>query len=74
MKQTDIWIRLEKQENIFARCAVMIQRDIERLEERIEALEAKIPVTCDKNVWEGFKTTLCAIDEVLEKKERVDNE
>ena len=41
MNNEDIRIRLEKQENIFARCAVMIQRDIEALEERVAKLEGE---------------------------------
>ena len=39
MNDKDLKLRLERQENIFARCMVMIQQDIERLEERVEKLE-----------------------------------
>jgi 3-deoxy-D-manno-octulosonate 8-phosphate phosphatase KdsC-like HAD superfamily phosphatase len=39
MNDTDIKIRLEKLENIGARVAVMLQRDVERLEERVRELE-----------------------------------
>ena len=41
---TELKIRLEKQENILARCMVMIQQDIERMEERVEELEGRVDV------------------------------
>jgi len=42
MSDTDLKIRIERQENIFARCMVMIQRDIEESNEAIQELKATI--------------------------------
>ena len=39
---TDLKIRIERQENIFACCMVMIQRDIEESNEAIQELKATI--------------------------------
>ena len=41
MNNKDMKLRLEKLENMGARVAVFIQRDLEALEERIRALEQK---------------------------------
>lgn len=60
MNNEDIRIRLEKQENIFARCAVMIQKDLEMINNEAEALQVEV-----KELKERI--------EALEKKESVDN-
>jgi hypothetical protein len=39
VNSTDLRIRLEKLENIGARVAVMIERDVEELKERVRVLE-----------------------------------
>jgi polyhydroxyalkanoate synthesis regulator phasin len=44
MSDTDLKIRIERQENIFARCMVMIQQDIDRLQEQVRELEERVDV------------------------------